>query len=327
MEAGEIVSPEVEESGAEAELVYSRMAPDFVDDRSRWQEESGRRQLFDRRDGSVYRMHPRVRLAVDVAMATGRPLLLKGEPGSGKSSLAPYLARNIGARYYEEVVVASSRVEDFLWRFDTIRKLSDAQARRPGESAPDDASYVMEGVLWKAFDPDRKFGSDQKPDAVVLIDEIDKADPDVPNGLLVPLGAGQFRAPAREDPIAIPQGRRVIMVITTNEERQLPSAFLRRCVVASIPQPTKTSLAEIARLHIAGPGGDVEPTLSQLFEDLADKLLELRKSVPDRDRPPGVAEYLDAVRACMQLEVDPSSPSAAWDVVEEFTLRKTADAG
>jgi MoxR-like ATPase len=327
VEAGEGPNPEIEEPGPEAELVYSRMAPEFVDDRAGWQEESGRKQLFDRRDGAVYRMHPKVRLAVDVAMATGRPLLLKGEPGSGKSSLAPYLARNIGARYYEEVVVASTRVEDFLWRFDTIRKLSDAQARRPGEPAPDDASYVMEGVLWKAFDPDGKFGSDQTPDAVVLIDEVDKADPDVPNGLLVPLGAGQFTAPARENPIAIPQGRRVVMVITTNEERQLPSAFLRRCVVASIPRPTKTSLADIARLHIAGPGGDVEPSLNRLFEGLADKLLELRQSMPGRDRPPGVAEYLDAVRACMQLKVDPSGPSAAWEMVEEFTLRKTADVG
>ena len=289
------------------------------------EKDAGRQQLFDRRDGSVYRMHPKVRLAVDIALATGRPLLLRGEPGSGKSSLAPYLARNLGARYYEEVVVAATRVEDFLWRFDTVRKLSDAQARRPGEPARDDAEYVAEGILWKAFDPDGKFGSDQKPDAVVLIDEIDKADPDVPNGLLVPLGAGQFRVPARKDPIVIPEGRRVVVVITTNEERQLPPAFLRRCVVAAIPSPTKTSLAAIARLHVAGPDGEVEPALNQLFEALADKLLELRDPMIKRDRPPGVAEYLDAVRACMRLKVNPSSPSPAWSAVEEFTLRKPTD--
>ena len=313
------------ESDDEAELLYTPMAPEFVDDQNLWREDAGRQQLFDRRDGSVYRMHPKVRLAIDIALATGRPLLLRGEPGSGKSSLAPYLARNLRARYYEEVVVASTRVEDFLWRFDTVRKLSDAQARRPGEPARDDAEYVVEGVLWKAFDPDSDFGSKKKPDAVVLIDEIDKADPDVPNGLLVPLGAGQFRVPTRKDPVVIPDGRRVVVVITTNEERQLPPAFLRRCVVASIPSPTKPSLTAIARLHVAGPDGDVEPALNQLFETLADKLLELRDPMIKRDRPPGVAEYLDAVRACMRLQVDPSTPSRAWSAVEEFTLRKPTD--
>ena len=151
-------------------------------------------------------MHPKVRLAIDVALATGLLLRLRGEPGSGKSSLAPYLARNLRARYLEEVVVAATRVEDFLWRFDTVRKLSDAQARQQGEPPKDDSEYMVEGVLWRAFDPDGLFGSKEKPDAVVLIDEIDKADPDVPNGLLVPLGAGQFRVPARQAPVVVPEG-------------------------------------------------------------------------------------------------------------------------
>jgi MoxR-like ATPase len=318
------------ETPDEPEFAYSRAAPEFADDWSLWKRDDGRQQLFDRRDWSVYRMHPRVRLAVDVALATGRPLLVRGEPGSGKSSLAPYLARNLGARYYEEVVVASTRVEDFLWRFDAVRKLSDAQARRPGEPARNDADYVVEGVLWRAFDPDGSFGSDQKPDAVVLIDEIDKADPDVPNGLLVPLGAGQFRALGRQKAVVIPQGRRVVVVITTNDERQLPPAFLRRCVVAAIPSPTKTSLMEIAKLHVAGPGGRVDARLEKLFDVLADKLLALRGPVvpvSKRDRPPGVAEYLDAVRACMRLEVDPASASPAWHAIEEFTLRKPTDTG
>jgi MoxR-like ATPase len=312
-------------TGGEEDLVYTPMADEFTDDRTLWEKGESREQPFDRRDGSVYRMHPKVRLAVDVALATGRPLLLRGEPGSGKSSLAPYLARNLKARYYEEVVTAATRVEDFLWRFDTVRKLSDAQARQPGEPAPNDAEYVREGVLWRAFDPDGSFDSKVKPDAVVLIDEIDKADPDVPNGLLVPLGAGQFQVPARKDPIVIPDGRRVVVVITTNEERQLPPAFLRRCVVAPIPAPTTESLAEIARLHVGGPGGQVDPALDALFGVLADKLLKIRAPMTKRDRPPGVAEYLDTVRACMELKVDPSNPSAAWSAIEEFTLRKPTD--
>jgi MoxR-like ATPase len=310
----------------DTELIYTPLEHEFADDPDLWKQGAGREQLSDRRDGSVYRMHPKVRLAIDVALATGRPLLLRGEPGSGKSSLAPYLARNLKTRYYEEVVVATTRVEDFLWRFDTVRKLSDAQARQHGDPPLDDANYVVEGVLWKAFDPDGVFDSDQMPHAVVLIDEIDKADPDVPNGLLVPLGAGQFPVPARKEPIVIPDRRRVIVVITTNEERQLPPAFLRRCVVASIPSPTQASLVAIARLHVVGPGGpEPEPATATLFEVLADKLLLLREQPVKRERPPGIAEYLDAVRACMKLEIDPSSPSAAWDAVEEFTLRKPTD--
>src|SRR6516165_10858089 len=107
-------------TGGEEDLVYTPMADEFTDDRTLWEKGESREQPFDRRGGSVYRMHPKVRLAVDVALATGRPLLLRGEPGSGKSSLAPYLARNLKARYYEEVVTAATRVEDFLWRFDTV---------------------------------------------------------------------------------------------------------------------------------------------------------------------------------------------------------------
>jgi MoxR-like ATPase len=312
------------EASDETDFVYTPQVDPFTDDADAWQQGRDHRQLSDRRDGSVYRMHPRVRLAVDVALAAGRPLLLRGEPGSGKSSLAPYLARNLKARYYEEVVSASTRVEDFLWRFDTVKKLSDAQARQQGEPAPDDARYVVEGVLWRAFDPDGKFDSKKTSDAVVLIDEIDKADPDVPNGLLVPLGAGKFPVPARKDPIVIPKGRRVTVVITTNEERQLPPAFLRRCVVASIPSPSRDSLIAIARLHTSGPGSD-ESEHDQLFESLADKLLDLRGQMTSRDRPPGVAEYLDAVRTCMELKVEPSDESQTWKAIEEFTLRKTTD--
>jgi len=313
------------EAADETKFAYTPVVGEFTDDQNLWEKGRDQQQLSDRRDGSVYRMHPRVRLAVDVALAAGRPLLLRGEPGSGKSSLAPYLARNLGARYFEEVVAASTRVEDFLWQFDTVRKLSDAQARQPGDEPLDDANYVTPGILWRAFDPDGEFGSKDKPDAVVLIDEIDKADPDVPNGLLVPLGAGQFRVPARDDPIVIPDGRRVVVVITTNEERQLPPAFLRRCVVAYMPEPTEESLTAIARLHVGGPGGGDESEHDELFGVLAGRLLELRGQMTKRDRPPSVAEYLDAVRACMELDVDPSIPSSAWKAIEEFTLRKPTD--
>jgi MoxR-like ATPase len=306
------------------ELVYTKAADEFVDDKDGWAKARDRRG--DRRDGTVYRMDPRLRLAVDLALVTGRPLLVRGEPGSGKSSLAPYLARNLKARYYEEVVTGATRIEDFLWRFDTVRKLSDAQARQQGSKAPGDESYIVPGVLWKAFNSDGQFSEGGKPDAVVLVDEIDKADPDVPNGLLVPIGSGRFHGPMISQWIEIPESHRVFVVITTNEERQLPPAFLRRCVVVQIPPPTKASLVEIATLHFAGPGsGEPAEDDAALFGALAEKLLDLRRTITKRERPPGIAEYLDAVRACKDLNLDPRVESPAWRAVEEFTLRKPTD--
>src|SRR6476661_3688380 len=106
----------------------------------------------DRRDGAVYVYDPRLKLAVDVALATGRPLLIEGEPGSGKSSLAAFAARNMDWRYYEHVVSSRTRASDLLWRFDTVRRLADAQARAGGGAELNDYNYIEPGVLWWAFD-------------------------------------------------------------------------------------------------------------------------------------------------------------------------------
>jgi MoxR-like ATPase len=306
----------------EVPLVYTSVLPPLVDDADLWAASQDGERFADRRDGAIYHLHPRMRLAIDLAIATGRPLLVRGEPGSGKSSLAHYVARNLHARRLEEVVTATTRVEDFLWRFDVVQRLADAQTRR-GDAPLDDTKYVRPGVLWRAFDPDGEFGGKDEEDTVVLIDEIDKADPDVPNGLLVPLGSRTFTVRPLNKVITAPAGRRVLVVITTNEERQLPPAFLRRCVVARIPDPTKETLTTIARLHVYGPDGE-EPSAADadLFTRLADRLIELRATSGQRERPPGIAEYLDAVKACRALDVDPAQASAAWAVIEEFTLRK-----
>lgn len=322
MTKGSAVPQPVPPPAVEPPLEYTSVLPPLVDDADLWAESQDGERFADRRDGAIYHLHPRMRLAIDLAIATGRPLLVRGEPGSGKSSLAHYVARNLDARRLEEVVTATTRVEDFLWRFDVVQRLADAQI--PRQSGLNDADYVRPGVLWKAFDPDGEFGGKDGEDTVVLIDEIDKADPDVPNGLLVPLASRTFPVrPLKNKVITAPPGRRVLVVITTNEERQLPPAFLRRCVVARIPDPTKETLTTIARLHVYGPDGE-EPTAADadLFSRLADRLLELRATSGQRERPPGIAEYLDAVKACRALDVDPSQASAAWDVIEEFTLRK-----
>ena len=161
----------------------------------------------DRRDGAVYVYTEKIVLAVNVALATGRLLLVRGPTGSGKSSLAYNVARCQGWRYYEEVISSRTQARDLQWTFDAVRRLSDAQANQLQTHL---AAYVEPGVLWWAFDrasarrrgwppeeadflpaEDPRVGTDSER-CVVLLDEMDKADPDVPNDLLVTLGSFQF---------------------------------------------------------------------------------------------------------------------------------------
>jgi MoxR-like ATPase len=312
----------------------------------------------DRRDGAVYVLDDQLRLAVDVALATGRPLLLRGEPGSGKSSLAAFLARNLDWRYYEHVVSSRTTAQDLLWSFDSMRRLADAST--PGRAAgQDDNGYIEPGVMWWALDrgsalrrgrlagpgttgpgtekpaddaaaePFGDLNKGRRPEhAVVLIDEIDKADPDVPNGLLVPLGSTEFlvtpikflvRQQLPDDGLP-PQ----LIVITTNEERELPPAFLRRCIVHTLLAPDRLTLLDIARRHLAlsdpaapGPAGDRE----NLLGGLADKFFALRDEAQRRgERPPSTAEYLDAVRVCRRLRV--TVDDETWPLVEPLVLLK-----
>jgi MoxR-like ATPase len=303
----------------------------------------------DRRDGRLYHMRPELQLAVELALATGRPLLLRGDPGSGKSSLAAFVARNLNYRYYEHVVTSTTRAQDLLWRYDTVRRLSDAQVRDRHLS---DADYVEPGVLWWAFaagsaarrgvdedseppdtlaqDPNAELNRDRRDDAaVVLIDEIDKADPDVPNGLLGPLGTTSFvvhetgvevRRPTRSDEEVLRDPvSRLLLVITTNEDRDLPMAFIRRCVVHRLAHPDARRLVEIARLHFA----TTDPGDEDLFDALARHVEKLRGEAEKMaTRPPSTAEFLDAVRASRALKIEVREMSDAWRVLEQATLGK-----
>ncbi|MFE9628963.1 AAA family ATPase [Streptomyces sp. NPDC006527] len=303
----------------------------------------------DPRDGLVYVTSPELDLAVDVALAAGRPLLLRGHPGSGKSSLAPYIARVRGWRYYEHVITSRTQTTDLLWSFDAVRRLADAQVLGSGAEL-DDYRYVEPGALWWAFAPESaaRRGRDlplpegfrpavvplehinrdrSSESAVVLIDEIDKADPDVPNGLLIPLGSSEFTVTetgtfiSAQDPESEPRPRRLI-VITTNEERELPQAFLRRCVVATLPDPSDQDLLTIARAHLSHaqrPFGAVEERLARL---LADELIAARKEAAfAAGRAPSTAEYLDALRACLGLAIVPGEDNR-WELVRRLTLVK-----
>jgi MoxR-like ATPase len=292
----------------------------------------------DRRDGVAYVLQPEIRFAVDVAMATERPLLLRGEPGSGKSSLAAYIARERGWRYYEHVVTSRTTARDLLWSFDAVRRLGDAQVKQSGDQLRDIA-YVEPGVLWWAFAPDsasRRGGqsdaytvADPNPgnegrsreDAVVLIDEIDKADPDMPNGILVPLGSSEFEVLETRTRVRRSDDRRSLVIITTNEDRELPQAFLRRCVVAWLPQPTADHLLKVAKRHMETYDGEVAAENCILAEALATELMRAREDADAAGvRKPSTAEYLDALRALRKLGIKVGSQQ--WESLRSLTLIK-----
>jgi MoxR-like ATPase len=307
-----------------------------------------RRGAGDRRDGLVYvyRGAEHIVLAVNVALATGRPLLVRGPSGSGKSSLAYNVARVLDYRYYEQVITARTAAVDLLWRFDVVRRLGDAQADGVN---PDPSWYVEPGVLWKAFDPasarGQGAGGDAAPRpatgsrkgerpaeygpewddkrAVVLLDEIDKADPDLPNSLLVPLGSFEFTVTDKQPPLPVraAKDRPPLVFITTNEERELPPAFIRRCLALTLPGPDEDQLVAIAKAHFGQKG-------ARLYRRVAQELNALDIDRRDGRRGPtgaSAAEFIDAVRACRELQVDPDRDKQEWNQIVETALSKPRD--
>jgi MoxR-like ATPase len=310
--------------------------------------ETGSVLLADRRDGRVYVYsepldEDPIVLAVNVALATGRPLLVRGPSGCGKSSLARSVARTMNWRYYEFVVTARSEARDLLWQFDTLRRLADAQI---GTALKADVAYVEPGPLWwavdaasaarrgvpeqegmppnvpLAVDPAERFAdapSEPEPGgrAVLLVDEIDKAESDFPNNLLVPLGSYEFRVQETGHPVRLNRtGKPPLLIISTNDERDLPAAFQRRCVVLELPRPTQEHLWEIGKAHF--------PNMPDaLFKDVTGQFMGSTATLP----APGlsVAEYLDAVRACDELKIEPGSP--LFQAVARYTVLKQGTRG
>ncbi|HYJ04351.1 MAG TPA: AAA family ATPase [Chthoniobacterales bacterium] len=296
--------------------------------------------LGDRRDGLFYRYTPEIKLAVRVALAVSRPLLLLGPSGCGKSSLVFNLARLMRRRYYEFVVQARTEAQELFYRFDAIRRLGEAQASAAAGAVSAATNwrscypFIVPGPLWWVFDPAsaaRRGASIQEADsfpspvdpgrwpdqfleplyrpataltnhepAVLLIDEIDKAEPDFPNNLLVPLGSQQFAVEETGDVISFGAGSASpatapLIVITSNRERELPNAFIRRCIVLEIKAPTKQELATLAREAFR----QFDDSANDRFIAIADKLIGLRG-----EERLSTAEFLDVVRAIDALKAD-----------------------
>jgi MoxR-like ATPase len=286
-------------------------------------------RFADRAPGAVYVYADEIVLAVNVAMATGRPLLIRGPSGSGKSSLAKSVADTLRWDYVETIVTSRTQARDLQWQVDLLKRLQDAQAK---QLSTDWGAYVTPGPLWWAFEPIsakkqmtaagvnvvpdgiRRFNTDDKIEtAVLLIDEIDKADPDVPNNLLKPLG--ELRFVVEELGLLVETRKPPLVFITTNDERDLPAAFLRRCVELIMPPFDYDRMVQIGRAHY-------QEAPVPLLEKIARFVMDSKGGI---NAGPSAAEYLDIVRACLKLDIP--TDSKHLDELADIILMKQGPRG
>ena len=235
---------------------------------------------------SEYIVSSELARAVDVAVALGRPLLIKGEPGTGKTLLARDIAAFYNTPFERWHVKSTTKAVDGLYQYDAVRRLHDS---RFGEGdVRDIGRYITLGPLGRAFKRDER--------VVVLIDEIDKADLEFPNDLLHELDTMSFTVMETNETLTARQ--RPIVVITSNNEKELPDAFLRRCVFHWIEFPDKALMTRIVRVHHP----DVE---ERLLAGALEAFYSLR-SVDGLRKPPSTSELIDWVSALRHSGMDPA---------------------
>ncbi len=228
-----------------------------------------------------------LKLAVNAALALERPLLVKGEPGTGKTLLAETVAHALSRPLYQWHVKSTTRAQQGLYEYDAVSRLRDSQLG-DGRVA-DIANYVKRGVLWEAFESDAP--------AVVLIDEIDKADIEFPNDLLRELDRMEFYVYETHRTIAA--RHRPLVVITSNNEKELPDAFLRRCFFHYIRFPDRDTMTAIVDVHFPG-------IKKALLAEALEVFFNLRE-VPGLKKKPSTSELLDWLKLLLAEDISPEA--------------------
>ncbi len=211
--------------------------------------------------------------AVAAARTLSRPLLIKGEPGTGKTELALDVARQAGLKLHQWHVKSTTRAQQGLYEYDAVSRLRDSQLG--DERVKDISNYIVKGVLWEAFEADEP--------SVVLIDEIDKADIEFPNDLLQELDRMSFDV--YETKQTISAKHRPLVIITSNNEKELPDAFLRRCFFHYIEFPDRETLERIVHVHQPNIKKDLLNAALTVFFDL--------RELPGLKKKPSTSEVLD----------------------------------
>jgi MoxR-like ATPase len=224
-----------------------------------------------------------LRLAVNASVALQRPLLIKGEPGTGKTMLAEEVAAGLGKTLIQWHIKSTTKAQQGLYEYDAVSRLRDSQL---GDGKVEDVSqYIKKGKLWEAFTAEEQ--------VVLLIDEVDKADIEFPNDLLVELDRMEFFV--YETGETVKAKHRPIIIITSNNEKELPDAFLRRCFFHFINFPNKETMKDIIDVHYP----DIQ---SSLVQEALEVFFELRE-IPGLKKKPSTSELIDWLKLLMADDI------------------------
>ncbi len=224
-----------------------------------------------------------LQMAVNAAVILERPLLIKGEPGTGKTMLAEEIASSLGLRLFSWHIKSTTKAQQGLYEYDAVSRLRDSQLGE--ERVHDINNYIAKGKLWEAFESDEK--------VVLLIDEIDKADIEFPNDLLLELDKMEFFV--YETGENIKAKNRPVILITSNNEKELPDAFLRRCFFHYIQFPDRETMQEIVDVH--------HPDIKQeLVKEAMEIFFDVRK-VPGLKKKPSTSELIDWLKLLMADDI------------------------
>jgi MoxR-like ATPase len=230
---------------------------------------------------------PDLNVAVNAAVALERPLLVKGEPGTGKTVLAHEIANALGAPLIQWHIKSTTKAQHGLYEYDAVKRLRDGQLGDP--RVQDISNYIVRGKMWEAFVSDRR--------PVLLIDEIDKADIEFPNDLLLELDRMEFFVyETRELVKAV---NRPVIIITSNNEKELPDAFLRRCFFHYIRFPDRETMQSIVDVHFPGLKRELLREALTLFYEVRD--------VPGLSKRPSTSELLDWIKLLVIEDIPPEA--------------------